>query len=94
MEDNMDIMNPALVLPLEIQKQEDELKIRSLTIKRWLRTEEVALYLGTTVGAIRVMVHRGQLNPKKYCGRNYFSRTDIDGLIETSDTKKRRFQWR
>ncbi len=89
----MNIMNKSTELNFEIQKQEDELKIRSLTIKRWLRTKEVAIYLGTTVGAIRVMVHRGQLVPSKYCGRNYFNRSDIDGLIETSSNKKRRFQW-
>ena len=90
----MNIINQALVLPLEIQIQENELKVRSLTIKRWLRTKEVALYLGTTIGAVRVMVHRGQLSPQKFCGRNYFNRSEIDGLIETSETKKRRFQWR
>lgn len=90
----MNMMAAALALPVEIKKDDSDLKLRSLTIKRWLRTDEVALYLGTTVGAIRTMVHRGQLSPKKYCGRNYFSRSEIDELIETSDEKSRRFQWR
>ena len=90
----MSIMEQALALPLEILKQEGELKLRSLTIKRWLRTKEVALYLGITEGAVRVMVHRGQLIPKKYCSRNYFCRNEIDQLIGTSNSKQpRRFQW-
>ncbi len=89
------MMDLALALPLEIQKQEGDLRLRSLTIKRWLRTNEVALYLGITQGAVRVMVHRGQLTPNKYCGRNYFCRNKIDELIGTSNSKKtRRFQWR
>ena len=91
----MNSMEQALVLPLEIEKQEGELKLRSLTIKRWLRTNEVALYLGITAGAVRVMAHRGQLSPKKYCGRNYFCRNEIDDLIGTSNqSKPRRLQWR
>lgn len=91
----MNSMEQALVLPLELVKQEDELKLRSLTIKRWLRTNEVALYLGITVGAVRVMAHRGQLTPNKYCGRNYYCRTEIDDLIGNSNKNNpRRLQWR
>jgi hypothetical protein len=86
----MKILDNPLILPLEIHRDETELKLRSLTIKRWLRTDEVALYLGTTVGAIKQMVHRRQLAPKKYCGRNYFSRDEIDGLIDSSNSKRRR----
>lgn len=90
----MTILQHALAFPLEIQKDETEFKLRSLTIKRWLRTDEVGLYLGITKGAVRVMVHRGQLKPRKYCGRNYFSREEIDGLIEASNTVNRRNKWR
>ena len=86
-------MNTA-IFPFEVHRDEAEIKLRSLTIKRWLRTDEVALYLGTTVGAIKQMVHRRQLAPNKYCGRNYFSRDEIDGLIETSTNNKRRNQCR
>ncbi len=78
----------------EKENQKFELELRSLKIKRWLRTEEVALYLGTSVGAVRVMVHRKQLNPRKYCSRNYFCRFEIDDLIGKSQPKQRRFQWR
>lgn len=61
-----------------------ETKLRSLTVKRWLRTDEVALYLGTTCGAIKKLVLRKRLEPKKLYGRLYFDRNEIDGLIENS----------
>lgn len=80
----MRILDHAIVMPFEIEKEEAELKLRSLTIKRWLRTKEVALYLGTSVGSVKNMVYRGQLKPRKYCGRNYYCRNEIDGLIGSS----------
>ena len=84
--------NSSSALELVIESQEQELRLRSLTIKRWLRTKEVALYLGTSEGAIRNMVLRGKLKPRKYASRNYFSRDEIDGLIENSNSKRRN-QW-
>ncbi|MBV2169884.1 MAG: helix-turn-helix domain-containing protein [Bdellovibrio sp.] len=89
----MNILEQALALPLENQMDDTDLKLRSLIIKRWLRTDEIGLYLGITPGAVRVMVHRGQLKPRKYCGRNYFNREEIDGLIEASNPDKRRMRW-
>ncbi len=71
-----------------------ELKLRSLTIKRWLKTDEVALYLGISKGAVRIMTHRRKLTPRKYCGRNYFHREEIDNLIESTNVDNRRFKCR
>lgn len=68
----------------EIQLESAEAKIRSLTVKRWLRTDEVALYLGTTRASIKKLVLRQRLEPKKLYGRLYFDRHEIDGLIENS----------
>lgn len=68
----------------EIARGETDAKLRSLKIKRWLRTDELALYLGTSQGAIRNMVLRGKLSPKKCFGRNFFDRDYIDELIESS----------
>lgn len=62
----------------------DEIKLRSLTVKRWLRTDEVALYLGTTRASIKKLVLRQRLEPRKLYGRLYFDRNVIDGLIESS----------
>ncbi len=84
----MDIDSAVLAEVSEFQSQlaleKAETKLRSLTVKRWLRTDEVALYLGTTRGAIKMLVVRKQLEPKKLYGRLYFDRLAIDGLIENS----------
>lgn len=52
---------------------------------KWLRTSEVADYLGTSSGSIRNMVYRGQLVPKTFYRRHYFLREDIDRLIMASN---------
>ena len=88
----MNLLDNSAATVLEITDQETQLKLGSLKIKRWLRTDEVALYLGTTVGAVKNMALRGKLRPKKYCRRNYYCREEIDSLIEHSDIE-RRIQW-
>jgi excisionase family DNA binding protein len=54
----------------------------SLTIQGWMRTEHVADYLGTSQNNVRNMIYRGLLSPKKFGGRLYFKREEIDHLIE------------
>jgi len=58
----------------------------------WLTTEEVAIYLRRltkdgrpSVGAIRNLIYRGKLRARKFCGKLYFKREEIDRLIETSE---------
>ncbi len=84
----MDIESAVLAEVSEFQAQlaleKAETKLRSLTVKRWLRTDEVALYLGTSRAAIKMLVVRKRLEPKKLYGRLYFDRMEIDGLIENS----------
>ena len=55
----------------------------SLTIQGWMRTEHVADYLGTSQNNVRNMIYRGLLSPRKFGGRLYFKREEIDHLIET-----------
>lgn len=50
----------------------------------WLRSEDAAEYLRTSVGQIRNMVYRGQLKARKFRNRLYFKRRELDNLIETS----------
>lgn len=50
----------------------------------WMRTEDAAKYLRTSVGQIRNMVYRGQLKPRKFNRRLYFCKADIDRAIENS----------
>lgn len=75
--------NTALVHQ-EIELDLAESKLRSLKLKRWLKTEEVALYLGLSRGAVKKLCQRGRLSANKFCGRLYFDREQLDRLIESS----------
>lgn len=61
-----------------------ESKLRSLKIKRWLKIDEVALYLGSTREAVKKSYQRGKISANKFCGRLYFDREQLDLLIENS----------
>jgi len=74
------------LLEHQIQMDLAESKMRSLKIKRWLKTDEVALYLGSTREAVKKAYQRGRLKANKFCGRLYFDRELVDLLIERSDT--------
>lgn len=50
----------------------------------WLSSKDAGVYLGKSANAIRIMVHRGHLRPRRLGGRMYFRRTEIDRLIEFS----------
>lgn len=52
--------------------------------KKWFTTKEAAEYLGITPGGVRNRVWRGQLFPKKYQGRLYFDKSELNRLIEYS----------
>lgn len=51
---------------------------------KWLKSEDAAKYLRTSVGQIRNMVYRGQLKARKFQNRLYFKRRELDFLLETS----------
>lgn len=74
------------LLQHEIEMDQAEAKIRSLKIKRWLKTDEVALYLGSTREAVKKLYQRGKLTANKFCGRLYFDREHLDYLIENSNS--------
>lgn len=76
----------ALLLQHEIQMDLAEAKLRSLKIKRWLKTDEVALYLGSTREAIKKLHQRGKLSANKFGGRLYFDRNELDLILENSST--------
>jgi hypothetical protein len=50
----------------------------------WLTLKEAAAYLGKTANAMRIMARKGYLRPRKLRSRIYFSRLEIDRLIEFS----------
>lgn len=53
----------------------------------WMTSEEAARYLRKTVGALRVMVCRGQIHARKFRRRLYFKRSELDRMLETSQHK-------
>lgn len=50
----------------------------------WLDSKEAARYLRKTANAVRIMVHRGYLRPRKFHNRLYFRRIELDRLLESS----------
>lgn len=57
--------------------------------KKWLTTNEAAIYLGSTAGSVRNRVYRGQLTPKKFYGRCLFNKDELDRLIEMSEWRSK-----
>ena len=52
--------------------------------KKWLTSEETARYLGKTKNAIWLMVSRGLLLRRKWNGRLYFKKSELDQLIDVA----------
>ena len=50
----------------------------------WLTSAEAAYYLRKTKDAIRQMVHRGQLRARKFHGRLYFKKVELDQALDIS----------
>lgn len=50
----------------------------------WLDTKEAAKYLRKTANAIRIMVCRGYIRPRKFRRRLYFRKIELDRLLESS----------
>lgn len=50
----------------------------------WLSTEEAARLLRRSSHALRQLVYKGKIRPRKYGGRLYFKRSELNELIEAS----------
>jgi excisionase family DNA binding protein len=50
----------------------------------WLSTEEAARLLRRSSHALRQLVYKGKIRPRKFAGRLYFKRDELNELIETS----------
>ena len=50
----------------------------------WLDSKEAATYLRKSPNALRIMVFRGYLRPRKFRRRLYFRRIELDRLLESS----------
>lgn len=50
----------------------------------WLTTDEAAFFLRKTAHALRQMVYKGRICPRKFGGRLYFKKEELNNLIDTS----------
>lgn len=50
----------------------------------WLDSQEAASYLRKTANALRIMVYRGYIRPRRFRRRLYFRRVELDRLLESS----------
>jgi excisionase family DNA binding protein len=50
----------------------------------WLTTEEAARFLRKSSHALRQMIYKGKIHPRKFGGRLYFKRSELDQLIDTA----------
>ena len=72
--DNLGTLEPAT-------DREPEEELERLT---WMDSREAAKYLRKTANALRIMVYRGYLRPRKFRHRLYFRRIELDRLLESS----------
>jgi hypothetical protein len=49
----------------------------------WLNSKEAASYLRKSTNALRIMVCRGYLRPRRFRRRLYFRRIELDRLLES-----------
>lgn len=54
-----------------------------LKLKTWMTSDEVAEYLGRSKNAVWLLVSRGHLVKRKWNGRLYFRKSEIDRLIDS-----------
>lgn len=50
----------------------------------WLNTNEAATYLRKTPNALRIMVNRGYIRPRRLRSRLYFRKVELDRMLESS----------
>lgn len=50
----------------------------------WLDSKEAAAYLRKSANALRIMVYRGYIRPRKLRRRLYFRKIELDRLVESS----------
>lgn len=69
---------------LNIESATDRGPEESFQDLTWLDTKEAAKYLRKSANALRIMVCRGYLRPRKFRRRLYFRRVELDRLLESS----------
>lgn len=64
-----------------IERLEQELTIEADLKRRWLRTSEVAQYLGLSESQINTLKAKGRLSCRKLGGTNYYDKREIDNQL-------------
>ena len=52
----------------------------------WLTTDEAATLLRKSSHALRQMTYKGRIHPRKFGGRLYFKKAELNDLVDTSFT--------
>ncbi len=63
---------------------DQKLKVEPLHELNWLDSKEAARYLRKSANALRIMVYRGYVKPRKFRRRLYFRKIELDRLLESS----------
>lgn len=50
----------------------------------WLTTDDAARFLRKSTHALRQMTYKGLIRPRKFGGRLYFKKSELDQLLDTS----------
>ena len=50
----------------------------------WLTTDEAATFLRKSSHALRQMTYKGKIRPRKFGGRLYFKKAELNDLVDTS----------
>lgn len=50
----------------------------------WLTTDEAASFLRKSSHALRQMTYKGRIRPRKFGGRLYFKKAELNDLVDTS----------
>ncbi|MGK5087920.1 helix-turn-helix domain-containing protein [Bdellovibrionota bacterium FG-2] len=68
-------------LEIATDREPDEGEMDRLT---WLDSKEAAKYIRKTANAMRIMVYRGYIRPRRFHRRLYFRKLELDRLLESS----------
>lgn len=51
---------------------------------KWLTTKEAAIFLRKSSHALRQMTYKGKIRSRKFGGRLYYKKAELDLLVDTS----------
>lgn len=67
-----------------VNATDQEIRTENVIELAWLDSKDAARYLRKTANALRIMVYRGYIRPRKFRRRLYFRKVELDRLLESS----------